>query len=247
MTTRSVRYIRQARRVIRRSHHATYGVAVMAKAPIPGRVKTRLVPPLSNSEAADLYRCLLLDKILQVGQLHGVDLYVAYTPAAAGTLMREVVPRAITLVRQIGADLGDRLYRLSASLLERGHLGVVLLDSDTPTLPTLYLVEAIARLQEEATDLVLGPAEDGGYYLIGLKRPCPALFAGIPWSSSTVLAETIRRASASRLVVATLPIWYDVDTPEDLDRLREELVRSETLIAPHTQSYLFEGKGMSGG
>lgn len=219
----------------------------MAKAPVPGRVKTRLVPPLSNTEAADLYRCLLLDKMLQVGRLHGVDLYVAYTPVAARTLMREVVPRAITLIRQVGADLGDRLHRLSTSLLERGHLGALLLDSDTPTLPALYLVEAIARLQDEATDLVLGPAEDGGYYLIGLKRPRRALFAGIPWSSSSVLAETLRRASASRLVVATLPTWYDVDTPEDLDRLREELVRSETLIAPHTRRYLFEGLGLGGG
>ncbi len=220
-----------------------YAIAVMAKAPRAGQVKTRLVPPLSQEAAAELYRCLLLDKLLQVGQLSGIDPYLAYTPVEARQSMLSLAPQAFTLIPQVGSDLGDRLHRLSAILLERGYGGVILIDSDTPTLPTNYLLEAIARLQVETSDVVLGPAEDGGYYLIALKHPCRALFDGIPWSGPTVLSETIRRASAQRLQVSTLPLWFDVDTPEDLARLRRDLATNGNTLAPHTREFLFNRKG----
>ncbi len=217
-----------------------YAIAVMAKAPRAGQVKTRLVPPLSQEEAAELYRCLLLDKLLQVGQLSGVDPYLAYTPIEARQSMLSLAPQAFTLIPQVGSDLGDRLHRLSAILLERGYGGVILIDSDTPTLPTDYLVDAIARLQSASTDLVVGPAEDGGYYLIGLKRPCRALFDGIPWSGPAVLAETLGRASAQRLQVSTLPAWFDVDTPDDLARLLRDLATNGNSVSPHTRGFLLD-------
>ncbi len=220
-----------------------YAIAVMAKAPRAGQVKTRLVPPLSLEEAAELYRCLLLDKLLQVGQLSGVDPYLAYTPIEAMQSMLSLAPQAFTLIPQVGSDLGDRLHRLSAILLERGYAGVILIDSDTPTLPTDHLVDAIARLQNESTDLVLGPAEDGGYYLIGLKRPCRALFDGIPWSGPAVLAETLGRASAQRLQVSTLPAWFDVDTPDDLARLLRDLATNWNTDAPYTRGFLLDRRG----
>ena len=218
-------------------------IAIMAKAPEAGQVKTRLVPPLSREEAADLYRCLLLDKLLQVGQLQGVDSYVAYTPAEALPVMRALAPPPFTLIPQSGADLGDRLHRLSAILLDRGHPGVIIIDSDTPTLPTAYLLQAIERLQGPSSDLVLGPAEDGGYYLVGLKRPCRTLFDGIQWSGPTVLTDTLRRATAQQLQVATLPSWFDVDTADDLRRLRLDLAMNGNALAPHTRAFLLEQRG----
>jgi len=218
-------------------------IAVMAKAPTAGQVKTRLVPPLSQEEAAGLYRCLLMDKLLQVSQLPGVDSYVAYTPDEAGPLMHELAPQSFTLIPQSGADLGARLHRLSAMLLESGHPGVMIVDSDTPTLPTAYLLEGIERLRSTTTDLVLGPAEDGGYYLVGLTRPCPALFDGIQWSSPSVLTETLQRASAQRLRVATLPSWFDVDTADDLHRLRRDLATNGNALAPHTRGFLLDQRG----
>jgi rSAM/selenodomain-associated transferase 1 len=217
-----------------------HAIAVMAKAPKAGQVKTRLVPPLSQEEAAALYRCLLLDKLGQVGGLHGIDPYLAYTPTEARALMTSLAPQGFTLIPQAGSDLGDRLHCLSAVLLERGHPGVIIIDSDTPTLPSTYLLDALDRLQNRSTDLVLGPAEDGGYYLIGLKRPCLALFDDIPWSSPAVLSETLRRASAERLEVATLPSWFDVDTPNDLARLRNDLATNGSGLAPHTRAFLVD-------
>lgn len=213
----------------------------MARAPEAGQVKTRLVPPLSYESAAELYRCLLLDKLLQVAGLHGIDPYLAYTPIEARQSMLALLPEAFTLIPQAGSDLGGRLHRLSAILLERGHPAAILIDSDSPTLPTPYLLDAVARLQSGTTDLVLGPAEDGGYYLIGLKRPCRALFDNIPWSGPEVFTETLRRAAAQRLQVSTLPPWFDVDTPEDLVRLRRDLAITGTTIAPHTRGFLFSG------
>lgn len=218
-------------------------IAVMAKAPIAGHVKTRLVPPLSREEAAELYRCLLLDKLEQVGRLSQVDRYLAYTPLEAREAMAPLVPHGFTMIPQSGSDLGERLHRLSAILLERGHPAVILIDSDTPTLPLAYLVEATTRLHHEATDLVLGPAEDGGYYLIGLKRSLRALFEGISWSGPTVLSDTLQRASAQRLQVSTLPAWYDVDTPADLARLRHDLAMNGHAAAPHTRRFLCAGQG----
>ena len=216
-----------------------YALAVMARAPEAGQVKTRLVPPLSYESAAELYRCFLLDKLLQVARLPEIDPYLAYTPIKARQSMLELLPEAFTLIPQAGSSLGDRLHRLSAILLERGHPAAILIDSDSPTLPTPYLLDAVVRLQSGTTDLVLGPAEDGGYYLIGLKRPCRALFDDIPWSGPTVLDETLRRAAAQRLQVATLQPWFDVDTPEDLTRLQHDLATTETSVAPHTRRFLF--------
>lgn len=216
-----------------------YAIAVMGRAPEPGRVKTRLVPPLSYEQAAALYRCLLLDKLQQVAGLPDIDPYLAYTPQEARPLMLTLLPEGFTLIPQAGSTLGDRLHRLSAILLERGHPAVILIDSDSPTLPTPYLSDAVARLQDGSTDLVLGPTDDGGYYLIGLKRPHRTLFDDIPWSSPTVLAETLHRAAAHRLQATVLPSWFDVDRPNDLTRLRRDLATTATDTAPHTRRFLF--------
>jgi glycosyltransferase A (GT-A) superfamily protein (DUF2064 family) len=111
------------------------------------------------------------------------------------------------------------------------------MDSDSPTLPPKYLKQALERLEDENVDVVVGPCEDGGYYLIGLKHPCSALF-NVVMSTPTVLQETLQRARGQGLRTACLPTWYDIDTPEDLERLRRELASLPAHTAPRTRQLL---------
>ncbi len=214
-------------------------VAIMAKAPRAGEVKTRLCPPLSLADAAELYRRFLLDKIEQVTSLRTASLAIAYTPAEARAFFEEVAP-GFVLVPQRGADLGDRLANSLGELLERGHPGALAIDSDTPTLPLGFLQEALDLVTTPGIDVVLGPTEDGGYYLIGLRTLHRELFEAMAWSTSQVLAETIRRADAKGLRVACLPPWYDIDTPDDFARLQAALALSDGDSPRHTRRFLQE-------
>jgi rSAM/selenodomain-associated transferase 1 len=197
----------------------TIAVAIMAKAPRPGEVKTRLCPPLLAAEAAALYRCFLLDKIAAVRTLLGARPVLAYTPDEALAEFAALAPD-FTLVPQRGSDLGARLHATLAGLLAAGHPAAIAVDSDTPTLPREFLQQAVDRLARPGPDVVLGPTEDGGYYLIGVRAAHGALFDDVPWSTSAVLEVTLRRAAAAGLESARLLPWFDVDTPDDLRRLR---------------------------
>ncbi len=214
-------------------------VTIMAKAPRAGEVKTRLCPPLSLADAAELYRRFLLDKIEQVRSLGTASPVIAYTPAEARAFFEEVAA-GFVLVRQRGPDLGDRLANTLGELLGRGHLGALAIDSDTPTLPLRYLEQALDLVATPEVDVVLGPTEDGGYYLIGLRTLYPELFQAMTWSTSHVLPETLRRAEAKGLRVACLPPWYDIDTPDDLARLRAALAASDGGAPRHTRGFLLE-------
>jgi rSAM/selenodomain-associated transferase 1 len=217
-------------------------VVIMAKAPQTGEVKTRLSPPLSPTDAAKLYRCFLLDKIEQVTALEAATLALAFTPPEAKGFFEDVAP-GFVLVQQRGADLGDRLANSLGELIAGGHRAAVAIDSDTPTLPVSFLQQAVDLLTTSDVDLVLGPTQDGGYYLIGLRAMHRELFEAMAWSTSTVLSETIQRASAKGLRVACLPPWYDIDTPEDLGRLRAELASGGITTASHTFEFLLEPTG----
>ena len=197
-------------------------VAIMAKAPRPGEVKTRLCPPLVASDAAALYRCFLLDKIAAVRALADAQPVLAYTPDEARAEFAALAPDFL-LVPQQGPDLGARLHATLASLLAAGHRGAIAVDSDTPTLPREFLQQAVDCLARPGPDVVLGPTEDGGYYLIGVRATHRALFDGVPWSTSVVLEVTLRQAAAAGLKAVCLPAWFDVDTPEDLRRLQSTL------------------------
>ncbi len=216
---------------------APVAVAIMAKAPRAGEVKTRLCPPLSLADAAELYRRFLLDKIEQVRSLRTASLAIAYTPAEARAFFEEVAP-GFVLVPQRGADLGDRLANSLGELLNKGHRGALAIDSDTPTLPLGFLQQALDLVTTPEIDVVLGPTEDGGYYLIGLRTVHRELFEAMVWSTSQVLPETMRRADAKGLRVACLPPWYDIDTPEDLARL--EKAASDGDVPRHTRRFLLE-------
>jgi rSAM/selenodomain-associated transferase 1 len=192
----------------------------MAKVPTAGEVKTRLCPPLTLGQAATLARCFLQDRVEQLGALEVADTLVAFAPPEREREMRGLLPPATRLIPQDGADLGARLDRLLTDLLADGYPAAIALDADSPTLPTGFLRRACAHLLEGTADVVLGPCEDGGYYLVGLREPAPVLFREIPWSTPAVLDATLARARELGLRVALLPRWFDVDREDDLARLR---------------------------
>jgi len=168
---------------------------IMAKAPYPGQVKTRLCPPLTPEQAAALARAFLCDKIAQVRTLTSARPAIAYAPASEEGFFADVAPD-FTRIAQQGPDLGERLIHSLEYFLNLGCTGVMAIDSDTPTLPTHCLQQAVALLAQPNVDVVLGPSDDGGYYLIGLRAMQRDLFIDMPWSTSAVLSETVRRAEA---------------------------------------------------
>jgi rSAM/selenodomain-associated transferase 1 len=216
-------------------------LAVMAKAPVAGQVKTRLCPPLVPAEAAALARCFLLDRLEQLGELSDADGLVAFAPKEREPEMRSVLPAGARLVPQEGADLGARLDRVLTDLLAEGYAAALAVDADSPTLPTAYLRRACAVLRDPAIDVVVGPCEDGGYYLIGLRAPAPALFRDMPWSTAAVTQETLARAGRLGLRLALLPSWFDVDRGEDLARLRTP-APPEAFRPPRTLAFLRAGR-----
>lgn len=215
---------------------ATVAVAVFAKAPVPGAVKTRLCPPLTPRQAATLARCFLRDRIAQVRGLGGVSPVIAYAPASERDAFEPLAPD-FTSIPQRGDDLGARMRSVLGALLRRGHRAALVIGTDTPTLPAPLVQGAVDVLASGGTDLVVGPAEDGGYYLIGVRADHPALFDDVPWSTGAVLDVTLRRARSAGLRTTRLPSWFDVDTPEDLARLRAALAATPH-VAPATSRFL---------
>jgi rSAM/selenodomain-associated transferase 1 len=220
----------------------------MAKAPLVGGVKTRLAPPLSPVEAAGLSRCFIrdiADNILAASRAAPIHGHVAYSPPGSEPVFRALVPDAIGLLTSRRSGLGHSLADAARDLLAAGYGSVCLVNSDSPTLPTAFLIEAAKALQAPGDRMVLGPAEDGGYYCIGLKQPHPRLFEEIAWSTPRVFAQTCDRARKIGLDRVVLPIWYDVDDAVSLRRLAGELIgndRSATgctpYAAPHTAAFL---------
>jgi hypothetical protein len=208
---------------------------IFAKKPKEGFTKTRLCPPFTAADAAEFYRCLMLDTLALAAKLKDADHTVAYTPQDALSYFQALVPEDFRLVEQRGADLGERLTNTLADHFELGYQRVVVMNSDGPTLPLAYLEEAFSGL--DRADITLGMGHDGGYYLIGMKELQPALFQGIAWSTEKVLSQTIEACLQLGLKVRQLPEWYDVDVAADLDRLCSDLVQDSTL-APRTYAFL---------
>ncbi|MGH7046739.1 MAG: TIGR04282 family arsenosugar biosynthesis glycosyltransferase [Stellaceae bacterium] len=223
-------------------------IAIMAKAPRPGAVKTRLVPPLSVVEAAVLSGCFIRDaaeNILLAARATPIHGHIAYSPPGSERLFRDLLPPLIRLLPSPRAGLGLSLADAARELLVAGYGAVCLLNSDSPTLPNSVLTDAVQMLQAPGDRLVLGPAEDGGYYCIGLKRPHPRLFEAIDWSTERVLAQTLDRAGEIGLDAVLLPSWYDVDDLASLRRLAAELpeaaIAGDGLMrypASHTAAFL---------
>lgn len=214
----------------------------MAKQPAPGRTKTRLVPPLTADAAAALYRCFLLDVLDRVrraaGQVAGLTPGIAFAPPSAQKFFRQLAGDFL-LIPQQGKRLGDRLQFVLSAALAGGHAQAVAINSDSPTLPLAHLVTAFQRLDDPEIDCVFGPCEDGGYYLIGVKRPPGRVVTDVQMSTPRVLQDTLAIAEQEGWRVALLPRWYDVDGAAELARLRAELAQRPT-DAPHTSRFLAE-------
>ncbi|MCP4356405.1 MAG: glycosyltransferase [Chloroflexi bacterium] len=211
---------------------------IMAKRPFPGKTKTRLTPPFSAAEAAELYACFLRDTLDLARAVPDVIPFVAYSPPDEETTddFRKLAPD-FNLIPQTGNTLGERLDTVLSHCLYNGYTQVAAMNSDSPTLPAAYLTKAFTHLDDPATDVVLGPCEDGGYYLIGCKRPISRLVCEVQMSTAHVLQDTLTIAQAEKLRVSLLPAWYDVDEVSELHRLRTELqTRPET--ARHTRCFL---------
>jgi len=203
--------------------------ALMAKAPRVGSVKTRLVPPLTPEEAAQLSRCFIRDmavRISHVGRHRNIAGVVAFTPAEDAAAFDGLLPADFHLLAQRGADLGDRLLRATEDLLGAGFASVCLINGDSPDLPEARLTEAAALLASPGDRVVLGEADDGGYYLIGLKQAHRPMFERIEWSTARVFRQSLERATEIGLEVARLAPWYDIDDAASLRRLHRELVES---------------------
>lgn len=209
-------------------------LAICAKYPAAGKVKTRLGAAIGVERAARLYRAFLLDlaeRFEPAATTKGYALRWCYSPG--DQLLTEVVGTSATAFEQRGAGLDERLRNASLDLREAGYRRAVIIGSDAPHLPAAYVSRALELLG--TYDAVLGPAEDGGYYLVALPlRPEPPdIFSGIPMSTPTVLADTLTRATTLRLRVALLPPLFDVDELAELRRLAD-LLRDEPNRAPHT-------------
>jgi rSAM/selenodomain-associated transferase 1 len=206
------------------------GIAFMAKASAPGRAKTRLVPPLTFEEAAVLNTAFLqdvADNVLlaarEADRDCGIAGYAAYGPPGSEDFFRRTLPGAIGLIEAWRPNFGDCLLHTIEEIFARGHASAVVLNSDSPTLPTAFLVETAAALAEPGNRAVLGPSSDGGYYLLGLKTAHRHMFENIAWSTEQVAKQTLERAREIGLDVHRLPVWYDVDDVDGLRRLHAEL------------------------
>jgi len=210
------------------------GIAVMAKASVARRTKTRLVPPLTFDQAAECNTAFLrdiADNILATSTKASIAGYVAYGPPDARRFFEENVPREIALIEASYPSLGDCLDHAIAQLLARGHRAAVVVNSDSPTLPTSLLVETAELLGRSGERAVLGPALDGGYYLLGVKARHHRLLEDIAWSTPRVTQQTLERAAELRLPVHMLPTWYDVDDVATLKMLLRELFDGQPFAA----------------
>ena len=203
----------------------TVAIAIMCKTPTAGASKTRLSPPLRPEECAVLSGCFIADLSNTIGAMASdgdIAPYAVYTPSGSEEQLKQFLPKNTSLVLQVQGDFGVRLLQGIKDLLDAGHAGVILVNSDSPTLPREILRQA-ADAVLRGDNVTLSPALDGGYTLIGLSRTHIRLFEDIPWSTSDVYRLTLERAREINLPVEVVPGWYDVDDASSLQMLEEEL------------------------
>lgn len=207
-------------------------LVIVAKEPVPGKVKTRLSSHLSARQAAQLYSLSIQDMVEEMTHLTGNSLAIAYTPEMAAPVFKKMIPQTIRLFTQQGVDLGERLANIFQRMFDEGYDQVHIVNSDSPDLSNHLVKQSMTLLNNPQTDAVFGPCDDGGYYLVGLRRPIPELFTQIPWSTDEVLQKTLERAQQLGLHCNLLGAWYDIDTYDDILRF---LARNRKNLDNHRQ------------
>jgi rSAM/selenodomain-associated transferase 1 len=198
----------------------------MAKASTSGKAKTRLSPPLTPDEAAEFNTAFLRDianNLLAAASRASIRGMMAFGPPGSEDFFTATMPRDIDLFECWLPHFGDCLLYAISAVLSRGSAAAVVLNADSPTLPAAYLVETAEVLARPGDRAALGPSSDGGYYLLGLKKPHRRLFEDIAWSTEYVAEQTIDRAREIGLPVHLLPTWYDIDDRQSLSILHDEL------------------------
>jgi len=217
-------------------------VILMSRAPIAGKTKTRLDSHLKGEECAELHKAFLKDinnKFLNLKKIHSrLDLYLSFTPEDSTSLFSELIAPEFTRIPQRGKNLGERMYNSAADAYQKSGLPVIVTGSDLPLLDIEIFTEALAGLKEK--DLVIGPSQDGGYYLIGMRKPQKILFDFDNWGRSSVLEKTIKKANRHNLKTHFLPEASDVDTFKELLKLRSELInrKSDSNYPQNTQNFI---------
>ena len=222
-------------------------VIVFVKNPVPGQVKTRLVPYLSPEQAASLYQAFLVDWCNALSTISTAHRVIAYTPPESLVALQTLIGKDPVYISQQGASLGERLIAAARWACDQGYSRFLFVGSDSPTLPIQYIEHALDLL--ESRDVVIGPSVDGGYYLIGFSMDgaslsIPTIFEEVSWSTEVVFRQTLGKVQATNAQLGLLPPWYDVDTPTGLQLLRDHLfgmdLAGESSPAPQTYSKLTE-------
>jgi len=202
----------------------TIAIGIFCKTPAPGRSKTRLSPPLRPDECAAISACFIRDlagTIADVARDGASVGYAVYTPVGTETALRTLLPPGFRLLPQCEGDFGVRLMTATRELLQT-HDGAIMVNADSPTLPAAILSAAVSATRR-GNAVVLSPALDGGYTLIGVSQMHPRLYDDIPWSTAAVFEKTLERAAEIDLPIVTVPGWYDVDDAASLAILESEL------------------------
>jgi rSAM/selenodomain-associated transferase 1 len=210
---------------------------LMAKAPLPGQVKTRLCPPLTKGGAAALYACLLEDTAMEMTRLKRVHRYLFYSPPGSGRFFRRDPFSRFEALPQSGADLGERMAAAFETAFTRGFARTVLVGADCPVL-SATLVRAAFRELASSADAVFGPSDDGGFYLIALSSHIPSLFRGVHWGTGTVLSEVSRRCREAGVPYSLLPPGFDIDTADDVASLARWARTRSYPACPRTRQWL---------
>lgn len=229
-------YIRQEEIILQAA------VVLMSRAPIAEKTKSRLESHLKTEECAELHKAFLKDinsKLLNLKKIYSrLDLYLSYTPENSQKLFAEIIDGEFIRIPQREKNLGDKMYNAVADAYQKSNLPVILTGSDLPLLDIDIFTEALAGLKER--DIVIGPSQAGGYYLIGMKKPEKFLFDFENWGNSSILEKTIREASKHNLKTHFLPEASGVDTFKELLKLRAKLINKDIIsnYPQHTKDIL---------
>jgi len=192
---------------------------LFARDPILGKVKTRLSPFLEEDVILNLYTCFLQDSLYNIRQVENVDRFVGVAPSNESGFFTGMLGSDIRMFVQEGENLGDKMRGAIQGRFMEGYERVVIIGSDSPSLPASYIYQAMSSDK----DMVLGPSTDGGYYLIGMRGKVVEVFKDVTWGTETVLQETCEHLVQNGASLELLPVWYDVDTPEDLKFFKTHL------------------------